>query len=91
MIRSLRQIFQINYDKIRSKKISICRAVKYFEGILMLKKHSGDELNIEMNNLDGENTAADVVEIIKKDEVVKDELEELKRDVRKARPTNFEG
>jgi len=90
MIRSLRQIFQINYDKIRSKKISICRAVKYFEGILMLKKlnTSEDDLNIEMNNLEGENT--DVVEV-KKDEVVKDELEDLKRDVRKARPTNFEG
>ena len=68
----------------------MCRSVKYFEGITMLKKLdvSGGFLNIEMDNLEADHIK---VENIKKDEFVKDELDVLKREVRKCRPSNFEG
>lgn len=83
MIRSLRQIFCINYDRIRFKKVTMCRAARHFEGVIMLKRMTNEvnDLNVEtINNED----STDINE-------VKDELEILKREVRKCRPLNFAG
>lgn len=64
LIRSLKQIFQVNYDRIRNK-ISMCRAAKHFECIIMLKKLTdlrvGEEEDEEIRKVKEETIENEIV------------------------------